>query len=96
MAKCSFDEKRKINNTSKPLSEWTRDEVQQWFQFNYSDHSLKFVGLTGKDLSRFTEGNFRSIIQDTAQGIALYNAVKEVKEIGMRIDLLDSVLKICS
>ena len=58
----------------------TKEEIQQWLKSsNFSDFTTKFLGLDGKDLASFTKDDFERIIKDTAPGIALYNAVQELK-----------------
>jgi hypothetical protein len=67
-------------SSSKPLVAWTSEEVQQWFlSSKYNDYAPKFLRLDGKDLAGLSEQSFERIINDTAQGIALYNAVQELK-----------------
>ena len=56
---------------SKPLVNWTKDEVQQWFKSSkYSDYARRFLGLDGKDLAGLTEVQFQKELGNI-QGSAL-------------------------
>ena len=66
--------------SSKPLANWTKEEVQQWFlSSKYSAFATKFPGLNGIDLAGLSKGDFVLIVKDAAQGIVLYNAVQALK-----------------
>ena len=72
--------------TSKALVDWTKEEVQAWLSSspNFKNVAPHFSLLNGEALASFTQNNIEVILKDTAQAIALYNALRKLKgETGM-------------
>lgn len=62
----------------KPLVEWSKEEVQDWFRKSeYSQHSEHFK-LSGKALASLTKEDFQKEIGSAATGSALYSAFQEL------------------
>ena len=66
---------------SKPLVDWTTEEVQVWLSssVNFKGVAAHFSLLNGEALAGFTQNNIENILKDTAQAIALYNALQKLK-----------------
>jgi hypothetical protein len=65
---------------SKPLVQWTPEEVQQWLASSddFKEYATQF-SLSGKALAGLTEAQFQKELGNI-KGSALYNAVLELKK----------------
>ena len=70
-----------ISLKDKPVEDWSKDEVQDWFvEGKFAKYASKFKGLGGKSLTSLTKDDFQKITENVAIGIAIYNAVTSLKK----------------
>ncbi len=69
---------------SKPLNEWKRDEVQNWFCSYegglFKDYANSFTLYDGKALLKLTEQQCKEILKDVSMGILLFNTIQDLEK----------------
>src|SRR5690606_24686643 len=65
---------------SKPLEEWSQDEVQTWFhqQADLAGFAKEFEGLSGKSIAGLTETQLQKEFGNL-RGSVIYNSLQELK-----------------
>ena len=69
---------------SKPLKEWKRDEVQNWFcsyeSGLFKDYAKSFTLYDGKSLLKLSKEDFIKILEDYSIGILLFNTIQDLEK----------------